>query len=941
MELKNLVDNLANQKFYHGQIYKFQDFGRREPKYFDICQFQSPAKEALNKILDNFPMALYEHQGELVKNAVEKKDTIVCMSEGGGKGLGIDIGMILNVLLEHKTILYLKPFVTDLEMRLETIRERIKKSGWDWIIRAEKADNAQELSHFLAQVPDIIVSTPETVADYYLTIYDIEKESIWFNSLGMLIIEDITFYTPEELSHLQNLISALTFGLRDYFPIFISANELENPEALAYQLTHRSMSAITTDFSLKNTFSILIWMPYLDSKPTEDKRLKVERRQYFVELNECIRLLGKSDDNILIWHLFAQIGSSEFREIKETLLENLKDVLPRIKITICDNLRLIPKDMFRKFNKVFILGLYSNIENLADRLGNLLSENGLAVVIPCENPLSYFCIRSPEKSKKISKPRIVLPENNDLKENYLLRSLCSLPYSAVIKEELEKIWGKDFSEMTINKLAEKGFLKLENEKIIILNRKAIFELTNGLRWGVLGKDIFELSILENGIFRKICFGKYLFPYLIYPEAIYYHGVEKYSIPPNIIASADELRLNLASAKPVLTIPIIKYSIKSKDTKKKDLPGFCKIAYSNEAEIELELSGRKYYDSLEYEKGREEIYTPTEKINKKTPILKLKFKNPQNILLIFRIFLPTYFVGFARLFDLYADEKAVFIIPIIPGAEKFLMELYANLSNIIPEIYENAYNLLITCPCVNGCPLCLKSINFPEKVGPIKKELIRTLAKALKKEQEAEFIIRKKEKGLNGKEAEKVYNDIKEEILHLFKNKLDLEIKNPAKLEVKELTNASGLYDGDVKVIPKIPEASVYDVIAHEYAHNWEFEESNMCAELNDSTKVPFKGKLVSEGFAQWVAFKILDYYGLADYMGKIDLDEYNEYGDGFDLMKYIEDHIAGFYGVIEFVKTGKVIDPQTKIEYSLEKLLKESGIGDKISHSSTPLVGAD
>lgn len=928
MEIKKLIEDSSKLKYYHGQIYKFLEFKKKEPKYFDITQLKKTPFELLKNILDNFKIDLYYHQGELIQKIFdEKKDAIICMNKGSGKGIAIDLCVILNVLMEHKTILYLRPFIADLEFRLNALKERIKKADWNWLIRAEKANNAEELNHFINKVPDIILTTPQTLADYYLTPYTIEKENIWFNSLNLLIIEDITSYTTEELFHLQNLISSLKLGQKNNFQILISSDEVKNPEILAHKITNRSVEAIKTDFSLKNQFKVFIWIPYLDSFPTEDNKLTVKRREYIKELEECIKILCKPNDNIFIWYLFGKIGQVELREIKDSLLEDLKDALPHIDISVFDDLRYVEKEKYRKFNKVFILGLNSSIESLCDTLGNLLCENGLAVIIPYENPISYFYIRSPELSGEVENQFPVLPDSNQLKKDYFLRSLCILPSFMVDKEKIFEIWGKDFSEVILSELQKENLIDKENEKISIINPNAIFEKCKNIHWGVLDKEVFALYTQEQNKKRTIYFGKYLFPYFIYPEAIYYHGLQKYLISPDIAKSFKELQLNYAGTKPVLTFPIIKHTIETKDNKEnlvKELENFCKIVYFNDAKITAELLGRKSYDSLEYKENIVERYEESIKVERNTPIIKLILENPVYILHIFHIFLPQYIINFEKLFDLCADNEGIFILPIIPGLEKFLKEFYANSSTIIPKIYKNAYNLLITCPCYDGCPLCLKSIKFIDEVGGIKKDLIRTIAKCLKKEEEAEFIIRKKEKGLSEREAEKIYIKIRQKVLHLFKNKLELEIKNPAELKVEKMENASGLYSGNlVKVIPDIPEAFVYDVIAHEYAHNWEFENNNMCASLKGD-------KLVIEGFAQWVAFKILDFYGLADWMENIDLDEYNEYGDGFDLMKWIEDNVAGFYGVIDFVKNGKVIDPVKNIEYNLEKLLKDSGIGDKI-----------
>lgn len=937
MEIKNLVDDLKKLKDYHGQVYNYKFFEKREAKYFEIDQIASPAKEALEIILNNWQVTkLYYHQGELIKNIIEGNDVFVSLTEGSGVSLATDLAVLINILLKHRTVLYLMPFISDLELRLNILKDRLKRSGWDWIARVELANNAEEFSHTLEMVPDIIITTPDIVKDYLLTPFNIEKESIWFNALNLVVMEDISSFNPEELCHLKNLILAIEFQLTNRFQLILSSPPVGSPEYFANQLTNRPVKVITIDVSPKNSFNLLFWIPYLKSEPTPDNKLKVERTKYFDELEQSLKILCKSDDNILILHLFEPLGSIELRKKQEALIKNLKDEYPQISIYICDSLRSINKDLFRKFTKVFILGISPNLFDMSDILGNLLVEDGIAVMIPSENPLSFLTVRRPEIVSNFQRQSLLIPDIPEIKEHYLLSSLASCSASFVPRDTFEKIWGKEFSEQLIKNLEKKDFLKIENNKIFILNKDAIFESAGDLKWGVLEKDCFNFYLKERtGVSRKFYFGKYLYPSLIYPGAVYYYGGDKYTIPSDIDQSAKELKLSIApEGTPVLTIPLLKYSVSLKQGGTNLVRGWDKIGqfiFHQGAEINVEFTGSIQLNSLEF-KSRQKQSFQRRALKIKAPLIEFVPEgNAKDILQLLRIFLPTYFNHLERMFNIFSDDKAIYIISIIPESGGLLKRMFERLTDIIPKIYESGYELLITCPCVNGCPLCFKSMKSPEDIGPIKVDLIRALAKALGKEQEAEFIIRKKEKGLDITEAEKTYSDIKKDILHLFKNKLELEIKNPAKLIVEKLEKASGLYCGDiVKVVPEIPEAYVYDVIAHEYAHNWEFEEGNMCAELMDSNKVPFNGKLITEGFAQWVAFKILDFYGLADYMEMIDLDEYNEYGDGFDLMKWIEDNVAGFYGVIDFVKTGKVLDPATNVEYNLEKILKESGIWDRI-----------
>jgi hypothetical protein len=94
---------------------------------------------------------------------------------------------------------------------------------------------------------------------------------------------------------------------------------------------------------------------------------------------------------------------------------------------------------------------------------------------------------------------------------------------------------------------------------------------------------------------------------------------------------------------------------------------------------------------------------------------------------------------------------------------------------------------------------------------------------------------------------------------------------------------------------------------------------------------------VIEGFAEWIEYKTLDFFGLADYMvtpldlrGRDENDRGDEYSLGFVLMRHIEDKVGGFYGVIDFMTTAKVTNPETKVEYDIERLLTESHVRDQL-----------
>ena len=116
------------------------------------------------------------------------------------------------------------------------------------------------------------------------------------------------------------------------------------------------------------------------------------------------------------------------------------------------------------------------------------------------------------------------------------------------------------------------------------------------------------------------------------------------------------------------------------------------------------------------------------------------------------------------------------------------------------------------------------------------------------------------------------------------------------------------------------------LIAHEYAHSWQWQGDNFNHELLANGEIPFEGKLFVEGFAMWVEFKVLDFYGLTQTLDQIKEFSTNEYRDGFHVVQQIEDEL-GFQGVFSFVKNGP-------LEYKggLVKLYADAGF----SASSLP-----
>ena len=141
--------------------------------------------------------------------------------------------------------------------------------------------------------------------------------------------------------------------------------------------------------------------------------------------------------------------------------------------------------------------------------------------------------------------------------------------------------------------------------------------------------------------------------------------------------------------------------------------------------------------------------------------------------------------------------------------------------------------------------------------------------------------------------------------------------------VAELATAREVED-QVRVRP-CPFQDMIAIIAHEYAHNWQWRGRNrMDPKLRDPKHVTyFGGRLIVEGFAQWVEYKVSEYYGFKERMEEIKFRHFGEYLEGYHLLSWLDENF-GAAKVLSFVRSGELrINGQ---EIGIEALLDLAGV---------------
>jgi len=243
------------------------------------------------------------------------------------------------------------------------------------------------------------------------------------------------------------------------------------------------------------------------------------------------------------------------------------------------------------------------------------------------------------------------------------------------------------------------------------------------------------------------------------------------------------------------------------------------------------------------------------------------------------------------------------------------------------VLEHLYRRLSNCPCIDGCEGCVYVLPWSP---PFEKTAVMlwlgTLAghgdKAVK-------LVKQRAAVTDADVLKKLFNSLlctDGVIRGIWGDALILEPTVRASVhfmtpdEKTSHPNAIGLYysqNQDIGVQANMSEVRTLSVVAHEYAHNWQWKSNRW----QPPTTKFFGGRLYLEGFAEWVAYKVMEKYCAFDEMRSLDLRTHDEYGEGLDVFLYLEEKF-GVNGVLEFASGAW----QTRKEFEPEVVLRESNL---------------
>lgn len=230
----------------------------------------------------------------------------------------------------------------------------------------------------------------------------------------------------------------------------------------------------------------------------------------------------------------------------------------------------------------------------------------------------------------------------------------------------------------------------------------------------------------------------------------------------------------------------------------------------------------------------------------------------------------------------------------------------------------------------GCPRCLRPLG-PEFEGPAvaadgnvsKRGTLKWLAEAGILPTSARLHIEEKFGGVH--DAARIAGEdvgtrtgILKRVRRVLADRLGL-VNDPEAdarfqwLEDGDAKKCLGLYEPGpnvLSVLEGMKEWQSFDVAAHEYFHNLQWTLPGLFSHERlghqAEPKPPFEGKLFVEGSAMWAESQVADSLALRTALHLHNLRQGDEYGEGFQLMKLIEERYGGVGAVLSFLRTGDI-----------------------------------
>ena len=949
---ERIIQEIISSKLYRGQLVT----GPVQPCVDGKINTEI-ASEIIKEILFHLKLeGLYEFQLNMIRHLSEGRSIASFGANGSGKLTAVLLSVLYHTLTTGGNILLVVEEDNFKKVQNE-LTELLSKSKWEGVVKLQILDDLDSVPVSFEKA-DVHLCKAETITQYLWNgIHDEDFDYGSLSKIDLISFIDISGYNIYQLMHIRYTLNIIKQHTVNNIQFILTGNSISEPHSFVSDFLGEEylseMEYLFPESTQKSSYNLSYWIPPLIRQGHTHEHF--HRINLSDEISALLRILAGTDlSNILIWFPSPNISISEIELWRKGFEKENSSVRDK---TIHWKSTLIDEDITEFYYDCIIsVGVPVGLGNYMDLLGHYIKNDGNVFIFPEENPYSYGIIRDNKEfryypnvdiSDYIENQIRFIPEDLDTKQKYFLLSLyisSANELNVINKDMVINTWGLENTEEFINDLVNSNLIEVNANDYSIIDRNRYIEFLREYKI-VLDDNLYgaNTSVLKDLIANSLS------PHIGFPGSILYINNRRFRVNYN----KDVANIEIAPENsPHVTVPEkkIKFDIAT---------AVNSIVIDNKLELQLNKINEitittdcyRSYDSNNRFMGKVEISPPVSVDEKDLYCISIDTQYSHALLHLFSVFGTNLFKDIEYLVHLFIKDNNLYICAISEKNNDFLVYLFNNFQSIINKIRDIATNIVVSQPsgeptyqCIGSaiCPYCDNhNLTFKDKLEVIK--LINPVSESSRLHSILTF------KDSKPDDIGKKYQQkLKPYILDMFEKKLSIPIEQPASLffDTPELLQKAmghpvdGYYTrgaNEVHANRDVNEMRCIEILAHEFAHNWQFTSDNMHPSLYDSN-MPMDGKLVSEGFAQWIAFKFCDFLSLKDNMSSIDLDSTdfglfidphneedanlkNEYSVGFQFLTWIEEKFTGFGGVLGFMKTGIAFDPDKKEGFTIDQLL--------------------
>lgn len=743
MTVEQYIESMTNDARFSNKVVKVVEFPQREAVYRDL---DFPLCEPLNDYLRNKGFRLYSHQCDTIEHARDGSNIVITTPTASGKTLSFNLPVFERLHLEPEaTALYLYPLKALENDQLKAIRELERETGIDLKAAKYDRDTPKEERPKIREETRLCLTNPHlwnNVLSWH------RQWARFYRNLRFIVIDEAHTYRGAFGTHVAYLIRRILRICKHYGSspqVIMATATIANPLEFAHEITgcdfelvcengaptgkktlvmynpNRAVIEINGDTNSKSNLNRGIIGMFLDSilsgmqticfarSRKQAEILSKSVREHIAHLR-AKRLIDGGEPFDLTENMISPYRSGYTPEERASIENRLKS--GEIRGVITTNALEVGIDI-GGLDSVIICGYPSTMMSLWQQIGRAGRRNteSVAVFVANTSVVDQYFMQHPDVFLNKPVEHAVI----DLTNKHIARQhIESSAYEVPLTVGDMGYFGEVYVDVVSDLIDSDKLNPVRSGKITPRGKDSPAYYIN---MSAISSDVF--TVFNNN--RKI---EQMIPSMAYRElhqdAVYYHNgktfiVDTFDTPGRMVTVVDGSYVRYT------TNPVSKTTVDVKEIEKKKVDcgvsvyyGVVDVTVDYVSYIKRDLGHTEpsgmfplYDHTYTYETKAMWFDIPTKVIEADfmTFLRGIEgFENTMSGIIPLNIMCDRNDIGTSCDVNSANDKGTLYIFDAAEGGIGLAEKAY----EIIMEIIENAVNVLETCTCAKGCPMCIMS-----------------------------------------------------------------------------------------------------------------------------------------------------------------------------------------------------------------------------------------